>query len=71
MRKIHFFGGTWVAQSVGCPALDFGQGGGLRIMGWSPESGSVLRGESAWDSPSPSAPPPLHALSLSNKYINL
>ena len=38
------FGGTWVAQSVECPTLDFGSGRDLTIwfLKSSPTSGSVL-----------------------------
>ena len=34
--------GTWVAQSVGQPTLDFGSGHDPRVMGSSPMSGSTL-----------------------------
>ena len=56
-----------MAQSVECPALDFGSGHDPRVMGSSPESGSALK---AWSllgilSPLLCASPPL--LSLSNK----
>ena len=43
----------------------FGLGHDLGVLGSSPASGSLLSGEPA--SPSPSAPPPAHALCLSNK----
>ena len=45
----------------------FGSGHGLRVLGWSPGSGSLLSRESA----SPSALPPTHAPSLapSNKWF--
>jgi len=68
--------GTWVAQSVKRPTLDFGSGHDLRILGSSPVLGGVvstLSGESAWDSflfPLPLLLPPLAlflSLSLSNK----
>ena len=42
--------GTWVAQSVKCPILDFGSGGHLRLVRLSTESDSPLDGESAGDS---------------------
>ena len=49
-----------VAQSVECLTLGFGLGHDLRVMGLSPESGSVLGGESAWHSvPLPLPPSPL------------
>ena len=48
--------------SVGRMTLDFGSGHDLRVMTWSPTwspaLGSVLSGEFAQDSYSPSAPPP-------------
>ena len=61
------FRGTWVVLWVKLPTLNFGSGHDLRVVGSSPTSGSGLSGESAWDSlsPSPSALPPAHALSLS------
>ena len=34
--------GTWVAQGVDCPTLDFGSGHDLKVMGSSPASGSAL-----------------------------
>ena len=37
--------GTWVAQWVGASA--FGSGHGIRVLGSSPTSGSLLRGEPA------------------------
>ena len=46
-------------------ASAFGSGHDLRVLGWSPVSGSLLSGESA--SPSPSDPPPAHACSLALK----
>jgi len=36
-----------VAQLVECPSLDFSSGHDLGVMGSSPESGSMLGGESA------------------------
>lgn len=39
--------GSWVAQSVKCPCLGFSSGPDLRVLGLSPESGSVLSMESA------------------------
>ena len=55
-----------MAQSGERPPLDFGSGRDLRVA-MSPESGSALGAESAWDScsPSPSAPPPVHVHTLS------
>jgi len=47
--------GTWVAQSVECLTLDFSLGHDFRVLGSSPESGSMLSVQSAWDSLSPSA----------------
>ena len=55
--------GTWVAQLVKHPTLDFGSGHDLRVMRLSRVSGSVLGVEPAYDflSPFPSAPPcPAH-----------
>ena len=42
--------GTWVAQSVEYPTLDFGSGHDLRVVGLSPTSVSALSMEIAWDS---------------------
>ena len=42
--------GTLVAQLIGHLTLDFSSGCDLRVMGWSPMSGSAFCGESAWDS---------------------
>ena len=42
--------GTWMAQSVEHPTLDFGSGHDLRVLGSSPTSNSMLSGESAPDS---------------------
>ena len=39
--------GTWVAQSVKCPTLNFSSGHDLRVVRWSPTSGSMLSTESA------------------------
>ena len=39
--QIHW--GTWRAQSVKHPTLDFGSGHYPRVMAWSPKSGSMLR----------------------------
>ena len=60
-----------MAQLVERLTLDFGSGQDLRVVRSSPMSGSALSGESAWDSPPPSAsasataPPAMltHALS--------
>ena len=57
--------GAWVAQWVKHPTLDFGSDHDLRVMRLSPLWGSALRGESAQDFLSPSAPPHAHTLSLS------
>ena len=38
--------GAWVAPSVGCLTLGFCSGHDLRVVGWSPVSGSVLTAES-------------------------
>jgi len=56
--------GTWVAQSMKCPTLDFCSGHDLRVLGSSPVHGvgSALSVESAWDSFSLSlCTPPLSA----------
>lgn len=56
-----------MAWSVECPTLGFRSGSDLRVMGWSPASGSVLSAESA-EFLSPSVPlPHVCALSLSNE----
>ena len=39
--------GTWLAQSVKHPTLDFGSGHDLRVMGLSPKLGSMLGKEPA------------------------
>jgi len=60
--------GAWVAQSVRHRTLGFGPGHDLRGMGASLVWGSVLGGESAWDSLALPLPLPcmrVHALSLS------
>ena len=49
--------GSWGAQCVKHPSLDFGSGHDPRVVRLSPMLGSVLGVESAWDSLSPSAPP--------------
>ena len=41
----HYFWGTWVAQLVKHLTLDYGSGHDLRILGWSPVAGSMLREE--------------------------
>ena len=41
-------GGTWVAQLVECPTLDFGSDHDLWVLGFSPMLGSPLSKESAW-----------------------
>ena len=61
--------GTWVAQSVGCPTLDFGSGHDLTVRGFELHVGPCADSvEPAWDSPSPSLSTPLllvQVLSLS------
>ena len=49
----------WLSRLIG-PTLDFGSGHDHRVVRLSPASGSVLSKESVC--PSPSAPPPAHAL---------
>ena len=44
------FWGAWVAQLVEHPTLGFGSDDDLRVVRWSPVSGSMLSRESAWDS---------------------
>lgn len=65
--------GAWVAQSAKNPTHDFHSGHGLGVMESSPESGSGVSMESAWDSPWDSLclSPHSHELSfiLSLKYI--
>ena len=58
--------GTWVAQWVKLPTLDFSSGHDLRVVRLSPMLGSVLSAESACPSTT-SAPPPDHMLSKINK----
>ena len=60
--------GSGVAQLVKCPTLGFGSSHDPRVLGLSPRSGSALSREAA--SPSPSAPPPSRAFSLSLKRVN-
>ena len=65
LQKWHF-GGTWVAQSVEHPTLDFSWGHDPRVIRLSPTSGSVLSVEPAWDSLClPLLLPPLLVFSLS------
>ena len=45
--KIKCFRGTWVAQSVKCPTLDFASRHDLRVMRLSPMLGSTLDVEPA------------------------
>ena len=61
------FGGTWVAQSVEYPTLDFGSGHGFMVHGSEPHTGlHTGSAEPAGDSLSPSlSAPPLLSLSLS------
>ena len=55
-----------MAQSVKQLTSDFSLGHDLRVLGWSPASGSMLSGETVSGfSPSPSASPPI--LSQINK----
>ena len=65
--------GTWVAQLVKRPTLEFGSGPDLRVVSSSLTLGSVLGVEPAWGSllslPR-SPPPPLLSLSLSLKNPN-
>lgn len=60
---------TWVAHSVKSLTLELGSDSNLRILGSSLVSGSLLSGAS-FVSPSPSAPPTTHTLSLINKQTN-
>ena len=41
-KNVFFPRGAWVAQSVKCPALDFGSGLDLMVRGSSPAFGSAL-----------------------------
>ena len=59
-HKIRCRGGAWVAQSVEHLALGFCSGHGLRVVGLSPASGSVLSEEFASLSPSAPPPPPMY-----------
>ena len=65
--------GTWVAQLVGHPPLDFGSGHDPRVVGSSPMLGSALGMEPVWDSISlflcPSSQSRSHSLSLCSKTI--
>ena len=54
---------------VECLTLDFACGRDLRVVGLSPASGSMLSGESSWDSLSPSASLLMLTLSVSNKSV--
>ena len=45
--KSEAFRGTWVAQSVERPTVDFSSGHDPRVMGLNPISGSVLSVEPA------------------------
>ena len=61
--------GVWVVQSVKHLTLGFSSGRDLRVVRSSPESGSVLSAESAWDSLSHSLCPfCLFSFSLSQRY---
>ena len=66
--------GTWVAQSVECPTLDFGSGRDLTVCESEPHVRLYASStEPAWDSLSPSlslSAPPLITLSLKiNKHF--
>lgn len=50
--------GAWVAQFVKHLTPCFGSGHNVRVVRWSPMLGFMLSREFAWDSLSPSAPPP-------------
>ena len=67
LAKSGLFQGTWMAQSVEHPTLDFGSGHGLMVCEFEPHVGLCAdSGEPAWDSLS--APLLLvrtHSLSLS------
>ena len=54
--------GTWVAQSVKWPTLDFGSGNESHSCETEPQVGSVLDVVPAWDSLSPSLSLPLPCL---------
>ena len=54
-----------MTQVVEHPSLDFSSGHDLRMVEWRPAWGLALDVGPAWDSLSPSAPPP--SLSLSKK----
>ena len=58
-----------MAQSVACRTLGFGSGHDLRVVRWSPRSGSAFSRESAWESLSllTSALPPPLSISQINK----
>ena len=57
--------GTWMVQVVDCPTLDFHSSHHFRLVGLSPESGSVIGVEPAWESLSLLPLPLLFSLSLS------
>lgn len=61
--RIHL-GGAWVAQLAKHLTGDFGLGRDLRVVGWSPASGSVLNMESASLSSSALSPACVHTLLL-------
>ena len=74
-----YFGGAWMGQLAKWWILDFGSGHD-QVLGLSPASGSLLRGESAWDflfpspfTPNPTPYTPTHTLCLFgiNKHIFL
>ena len=56
-----------MAQSVKCPILGFGSGHDPRGHEIESHVGFHTQLEESLDSLSPSAPPPTHAVSLSNK----
>ena len=60
IKNKHTDGGTWVAQSVKQPILDFSSGHDLIVHGIEPHTGLCVNGvEIAWDSlsSSPLVPP--------------
>ena len=59
-----------MAQSTECLTLDSDSGHNPKVMGWSPESGSTLRVEPAWDSLSPSDPLPTAISKIKNNNNN-
>ena len=68
--KLIFGRAAWVVQSVGRLTLDFSSCCDLRVMRWSPESGSGLSRDSVWVSLLFLCPSSLLSLSLS-KIFNI